>query len=229
MTRAAPPSTPRGARPARSPVAYALEGSVFVSGAGVQWLRDGLGIIDDSADIGAVGPHGGVQRGGGGGAGLHRAREPPVGPRGAGHHRGPQPGHRPGPPGPGHDRGHGLPGPRRGRRHGGHRHRARRSCGSTAVPRPWTSSSSCIADQSRLPVIRPVSAGDHRHRGGHPGRTGRGRVGHARRPRRPVDRGGRLRPLGAGRRCRARPPGLATRRGAVAPLGGEDQARSRRP
>jgi glycerol kinase len=39
-----------GDRPTRSPVAYALEGSVFVSGAGVQWLRDGLGIIDDSAD-----------------------------------------------------------------------------------------------------------------------------------------------------------------------------------
>jgi glycerol kinase len=30
----------------RSSIAYALEGSVFVSGAGVQWFRDGLGIID---------------------------------------------------------------------------------------------------------------------------------------------------------------------------------------
>jgi glycerol kinase len=35
----------------RPPVAYALEGSVFVSGAGVQWLRDGLGIIDHSSDL----------------------------------------------------------------------------------------------------------------------------------------------------------------------------------
>ncbi len=35
----------------RSSVAYALEGSVFVSGAGVQWLRDGLGIIDTAADM----------------------------------------------------------------------------------------------------------------------------------------------------------------------------------
>jgi len=34
--------------PGRSPVAYALEGSVFASGAGVQWLRDGLGIIEDA-------------------------------------------------------------------------------------------------------------------------------------------------------------------------------------
>ena len=30
---------------------YALEGSVFVAGAAVQWLRDGLGIIDSSPDI----------------------------------------------------------------------------------------------------------------------------------------------------------------------------------
>lgn len=36
----------RGAR-----VDYALEGSVFVAGAIVQWLRDGLGIIRNSADV----------------------------------------------------------------------------------------------------------------------------------------------------------------------------------
>jgi glycerol kinase len=30
---------------------YALEGSVFIAGAVVQWLRDGLGIIKSSADI----------------------------------------------------------------------------------------------------------------------------------------------------------------------------------
>src|SRR5690606_4528996 len=29
---------------------YALEGSIFVAGAAVQWLRDGLGIIGSSAD-----------------------------------------------------------------------------------------------------------------------------------------------------------------------------------
>ena len=33
------------------PVAYALEGSVFVAGAAVQWLRDGLKAFDSSADI----------------------------------------------------------------------------------------------------------------------------------------------------------------------------------
>jgi glycerol kinase len=33
------------------PVVYALEGSVFVAGAAVQWLRDGLGIIERSSDV----------------------------------------------------------------------------------------------------------------------------------------------------------------------------------
>ena len=32
------------------PVEYALEGSIFVTGAAVQWLRDGLKIIDSAAD-----------------------------------------------------------------------------------------------------------------------------------------------------------------------------------
>ena len=35
-------------------VTYALEGSVFVAGAAVQWLRDGLGLIDQAADIGPL-------------------------------------------------------------------------------------------------------------------------------------------------------------------------------
>jgi glycerol kinase len=33
---------------------YALEGSVFIAGAAVQWLRDGLGVIEASADIEAL-------------------------------------------------------------------------------------------------------------------------------------------------------------------------------
>lgn len=33
---------------------YALEGSIFVAGAIVQWLRDGLGIIKESADVEAL-------------------------------------------------------------------------------------------------------------------------------------------------------------------------------
>jgi glycerol kinase len=35
-------------------VQYALEGSVFVGGAAVQWLRDGLGVIADSAAVEAL-------------------------------------------------------------------------------------------------------------------------------------------------------------------------------
>ena len=30
---------------------YALEGSIFIAGAIVQWLRDGLGIISDSGEL----------------------------------------------------------------------------------------------------------------------------------------------------------------------------------
>jgi glycerol kinase len=33
---------------------YALEGAIFVTGAAVQWLRDGLGLIEQSADIGPL-------------------------------------------------------------------------------------------------------------------------------------------------------------------------------
>ena len=33
---------------------YALEGSIFVTGAAVQWLRDGLGLIGESAEVGPL-------------------------------------------------------------------------------------------------------------------------------------------------------------------------------
>ncbi|MGH8975102.1 MAG: glycerol kinase GlpK, partial [Acidimicrobiia bacterium] len=35
-------------------VAYALEGAIFVTGAAIQWLRDGLGIIDQAAETGPL-------------------------------------------------------------------------------------------------------------------------------------------------------------------------------
>jgi glycerol kinase len=35
-------------------VAYALEGAIFVTGAAIQWLRDGLGVIETAADIGPL-------------------------------------------------------------------------------------------------------------------------------------------------------------------------------
>ena len=36
------------------PAQYALEGSVFIGGAAVQWLRDGLGIIEHASDVEAL-------------------------------------------------------------------------------------------------------------------------------------------------------------------------------
>jgi glycerol kinase len=35
-------------------VAYALEGAIFVTGAAIQWLRDGLGVIESAAEIGPL-------------------------------------------------------------------------------------------------------------------------------------------------------------------------------
>ncbi len=37
-----------------APIEYALEGSVFIAGAAVQWLRDGLGIIRHSSEVEAL-------------------------------------------------------------------------------------------------------------------------------------------------------------------------------
>jgi glycerol kinase len=35
-------------------VAYALEGAIFVTGAAIQWLRDGIGLIESAAEIGPL-------------------------------------------------------------------------------------------------------------------------------------------------------------------------------
>ena len=43
-----------GAHGGESPLAYALEGAVFATGAAIQWLRDGLGIITEAAEIGPL-------------------------------------------------------------------------------------------------------------------------------------------------------------------------------
>jgi glycerol kinase len=43
-----------GDRGGSSPLAYALEGAVFVTGAAIQWLRDGLGIIEKAEEIGPL-------------------------------------------------------------------------------------------------------------------------------------------------------------------------------
>jgi glycerol kinase len=46
-------SGPASDRPAGS-LAYALEASIFVTGAAVQWLRDGLGIVSSAAEVEAL-------------------------------------------------------------------------------------------------------------------------------------------------------------------------------
>jgi glycerol kinase len=43
-----------GAGDERGEVAYALEGSAFIAGAAVQWLRDGLGLIQSAGEIEAL-------------------------------------------------------------------------------------------------------------------------------------------------------------------------------
>jgi glycerol kinase len=47
-------TSPAPARPTGRLVRYALEGSVFSAGAAVQWLRDGLGLVTDAAEIGPL-------------------------------------------------------------------------------------------------------------------------------------------------------------------------------
>ena len=49
-----PMTTPTAACTTGSRAQYALEGSVFVAGAVVQWLRDGLGLIRSSAEVEAL-------------------------------------------------------------------------------------------------------------------------------------------------------------------------------
>jgi glycerol kinase len=48
------PSGDGGASTGASSLAYALEASIFVTGAAVQWLRDGLGIVERAADTEAL-------------------------------------------------------------------------------------------------------------------------------------------------------------------------------
>jgi glycerol kinase len=48
------PSTGSGRTDKKTETTYALEGSIFMGGAIIQWLRDGLGIIQSSADVEAL-------------------------------------------------------------------------------------------------------------------------------------------------------------------------------
>ena len=100
-------------------VAYALEASIFVTGAAVQWLRDGLGIIEQAAETEALGGLARLQRRRLLRAGADRARLAALGSLRARHDRRPHPRQRPCPPGPGGAGGDRLPDRRRGARPGG--------------------------------------------------------------------------------------------------------------
>ena len=62
---------------------YALEGAIFVAGAAVQWLRDGLKLIGTAPDVNALAAEGRSGRAGLSGAGLRRPRRALVGCAGA--------------------------------------------------------------------------------------------------------------------------------------------------
>ena len=100
-------------------VAYALEASIFVTGAAVQWLRDGLGIIDEAAETEALARLARLQRRRLLRPGPDRARLAALGSLRARHDRRPHPRQRPRSSGPGGARGDRLPDRRRGPRPGG--------------------------------------------------------------------------------------------------------------
>ena len=88
-----------GPRRARSPTRS--RPSIFVTGAAVQWLRDGLGIIAEAAETEALAASLDVQRRRLLRAGADRARLAALGPLRARHDRRPHPRQRPRPPGAG--------------------------------------------------------------------------------------------------------------------------------
>ena len=98
---------------AAQPGVTALEGAVFVTGAAVQWLRDGLGVIADAGRDRGAGPLGRVDRRRPLRPRAHRARLAVLGRRRPRAHLRHHPRHRPGRDRPGGARGDRLPDRRR--------------------------------------------------------------------------------------------------------------------
>ena len=98
---------------------YALEAAIFVTGAAVQWLRDGLGIIEAAARDRGAGGVAGLQRRRLLRARADRARLAALGPVRARHDRRAHARQRPGAPRARRARGDGLPDGRRGAGDGG--------------------------------------------------------------------------------------------------------------
>ena len=201
---------------------YALEGSVFVTGAAIQWLRDGLGVIDAAHEVNDLAAS--VPDAGGvvfvpALAGLGAPDWDPVRPRRRRRHH---PRHDGGPPGQGHPRRHRLPGARRDRPDGGR---------GVAVTARSGGGRRCQRQRPALPAAgRPARrAGaasgddrDHRSRGGVPRRAGSRGLGVPRR----ADRLSRHRPhVHPGPTRRARSPALAGSGGALQGLGPRDLSR----
>ncbi len=135
---------------------YALEGSIFIAGAVVQWLRDGLGIIQSSREVEALAAQVPDTRRRLSRAGLRRTRRAALGSVRARHHRRP------------HARQHAArtsPAPRW--RASPSRSRmcssameadagsSSRNCASMAAPAPTICSCSSRPTSSACPVVRP--------------------------------------------------------------------------
>ena len=137
-------------------VDYALEAAIFVTGAAVQWLRDGLGVIKSAAETEELARSLDSNDGVYFVPALHRPRLAALGPVRARDDRRPDARHRAGPPGPRRARGDGLPDRRRGARDGGRR---RGSCSSElqadggAIVNAWLMQFQ--ADVLGVPVVVP--------------------------------------------------------------------------
>ena len=164
-------------------VTYAMEGAIFVTGAAIQWLRDGLGVIARSGrdrPARGVGPR---LRRRLRGARVHRPRLAVVGSVRARDDRRHHAGHDARASRPRRGRGDGVPDRRRGRRDHRSQRVAQRSrrCASTAARRSWTccassrptcSASRCAAPRSRRPPrsarrsspVSPRASGSRRPR-----------------------------------------------------------------
>ena len=122
---------------------YALEGAIFVAGAAVQWLRDGLGVIGEAARDRRARRRGRSIAARLSGARLHRSRRAALGCAGAGRPVRPDPQYRPRGAGARRAGKRGLPDPRPDRGDAGGlgerrrtRIRRRRCCGWMAAWRP---------------------------------------------------------------------------------------------
>ena len=137
---------------------YALEGAIFVAGAAVQWLRDGLGLIRHAAETEALAAAADPGHERLSGAGLRRPRRAPLGRRGARRALRPHPRHRPARTRPRRARKRRLPDPRPDR---GDARRLARGGADTVLrvdggmaASDWTMQ--FLADMLDAPVDRPA-------------------------------------------------------------------------